>query len=149
MWEPYLRATLPETTTAHRQRLEALLGSPLPDRYWSLAVTHQVEVLDEDSMADPQFASLILLLVVPPEAVGPREASYCVETSLQAIRENYPSGLLPFADDTGGNLWAFDARARPGDPAIVFIDHELMSDDAVFPVAPNFDAFLAMLEAGS
>jgi hypothetical protein len=80
MWEPYLRAVLPKTTDAHRQRLEALLGSPLPDRYWSLAVAHQGEGLDEDAMADPQFASLILLLVLPPEAVGRSEAGYCVES---------------------------------------------------------------------
>jgi hypothetical protein len=114
-----------------------------------LAVRRQSEDLDEDVMADPQFTSLILLLVVPPEAVGPREASYCVETALQSIREDSLSGLLPFADDTGGNLWALDARTHPEDPAIILIDHELMGGDAVFPVAPNFDAFMAIIEAGS
>jgi hypothetical protein len=149
MWEPYLRAVLPETTAAHRQRLETLLGSPLPDRYWSLAVTHQGEGLDEEAIADPQFSSLILLLVLPPEAVGQAEASYCVESCFGDIQDRSPPGLLPFADDTSGNLWAFDARTHPGDPAIVFIDHELTGDDAVFPVAPNFGAFMAMLEAGS
>ena len=149
MWEPYLRAALPDTTAAHRQRLESLLGHPLPDRYWSLAVAHQGEGLDEDVMADPRFASLILLLVLPPEEVSPDEVSYCVDTCWQNIRDYYPAGLLPFADDTGGNLWAFDARTHPEDPAIVFIDHELMGDEAVFPIAPNFDSFMAMLETAT
>ncbi|RKK01577.1 hypothetical protein EBE87_25015 [Pseudoroseomonas wenyumeiae] len=116
MGEPDLRAVLPETTAAHRQRLETLLGSPLPDRSWSRAVTHQGEGLDEDAMADPQFASLLLLLVLPPEAVSPDAVSYCVETCWQNILEHAPPGLLPFADNTGGNLWAFDGPPGPGIP---------------------------------
>ncbi|RKK01977.1 hypothetical protein EBE87_27070 [Pseudoroseomonas wenyumeiae] len=110
MWEPDLRAMLPETTAAHRQWLETRPGSPLSDRSWSLAVTHQGEGLGEDAMADPQFASLILLLVLPPEVVGSDAVSSGVETCWQNIREHAPPALLPFADDTDGNLWAFDGR---------------------------------------
>jgi hypothetical protein len=149
MWKPYLRAERPDTSDAHRRRLEALVGYPLPDRYWSLTLAHQGEGLDEDVIADPQFSSLILLLVVPPEAVGKAETSYCVETCFRDLLDRYPPDLLPFADDTGCNLWAFDFRAHPADPAIVFIHHELMDDEGVFPVAPNFDAFMAMIETGS
>ncbi|MFC7557161.1 hypothetical protein ACFQU7_40450 [Pseudoroseomonas wenyumeiae] len=112
--EPDLRAMLPETTAAHRQRLETLLGSPLPDRSWSRAVAHQGEGLGEDAMADPQFASLILLLVLPFEVVGPDKVSSGVETCWQNIREHAPPGLLPFVDNTGGNLWAFDGRPVRG-----------------------------------
>jgi hypothetical protein len=148
MWEPYLRAVLPDTTDAHRQRLEALLGSPLPDRYWDLALAHQGEALDEEVVADPQFAALILLLVVPSELPDETTASYCVETCFRQILDRYPAGLLPFADDTAGNVWAFDTRTRPGDPAIVFIDHERAGEDGIFPIAPDFDAFMAMLETG-
>ncbi|MBC9209636.1 SMI1/KNR4 family protein [Roseomonas aerophila] len=148
MWEPYLRAVLPDITDAHRQRLEALLGSPLPDRYWDLACQHQGEGLNEEVVADPQFATLILLLVVPPGLLDAANASYCVETRFRQIQNRYPAGLLPFADDTGGNVWAFDTRTRPGDPAVVFIDHEHAGEDGIFPVAPDFDAFMAMLETG-
>ncbi|WP_147426271.1 SMI1/KNR4 family protein [Teichococcus wenyumeiae] len=100
-------------------------------------------------MADPQFASLILLLVLSLEEVGPDAVSSGVETCWQNIREHAPPALLPFVDNTGGNHWAFDGRARHRDPAIVFVDPELASDDAIFPVAPSFDAFLAMIEAGA
>jgi hypothetical protein len=40
-------------------------------------------------------------------------------------------------------------RTCPDDPAIVFIDHELEGEEGVFPIAPSFDAFMAMIEAGS
>ena len=114
LWQPDLRAMLPETTAAHRQRLETRLSSPLPDRSWSRAVAHQGEGLGEDAMADPQLATLILLLVLPSEVVGPDVVSYCVETCWPNIREHAPPGLLPFVDDTGGNLWAFDGRPARG-----------------------------------
>ncbi|MFC7555990.1 hypothetical protein ACFQU7_32795 [Pseudoroseomonas wenyumeiae] len=114
MWQPDLRAMLPETTAAHRQRPETRLGSPLSDRSWSRAVAHQGEGLGEDAMTDPQFASLILLLVLPPEEVGPDKVSDGVETCWQNIREHAPPALLPFVDDTGGNLWAFDGRPVRG-----------------------------------
>ncbi|MFC7557468.1 hypothetical protein ACFQU7_42475 [Pseudoroseomonas wenyumeiae] len=105
---------LPETTAAHRQWLETRLDSPLPDRSWSRALAHQGEGLGEDAMADPQFASLILLLALPFEVVGPDAVSYGVETCWPNIREHSPSSLLPFVDDTGGNLWAFDGRPVRG-----------------------------------
>jgi hypothetical protein len=114
MGEPDLRAVLPETTAAHRQWLETLPGSPLPDRSWSRTVAHQGEGRGEDTMADPQFASLILLLVLSPEEVGPDAVSSGVETCWQNIREHAPPGLLPFVDNTGGNLWACDGRPAQG-----------------------------------
>ena len=114
MWQPDLRAMLPETTAAHRQRLETRLSSPLPDRSGSRAVAHPGEGLGEDAMADPQFPALILLLGLPPEVVGSDAVSSGVETGWPNIREHAPPGLLPFVDDTGGNLWAFDAHPARG-----------------------------------
>ncbi|MFC7556866.1 hypothetical protein ACFQU7_38635 [Pseudoroseomonas wenyumeiae] len=146
LWQPDLRAVLPETTAAHRQRLETRLGSPLSDRSWSRAVAHQGEGLGEDAMADPQFASLILLLVLPPEEVGPDKVALASRpagrTSASTPRPACcPSSTTPAA--TSGP----STGARHRDPAIVFIDPELGGDDVIFPAAPSFDACMAMIEA--
>ncbi|MFC7557202.1 hypothetical protein ACFQU7_40790 [Pseudoroseomonas wenyumeiae] len=139
---------LPETTAAHRQWLETRPGSPLSDRSWSLAVTHQGEGLGEDAMADPQFASLILLLVLPPEVVGSDAVALASRpagrTSASTPRPPCcPSPTTPTA--TSGP----STGARHRNPAIVFVDPELAGDDAIFPVAPGFDACMAMIEAGA
>lgn len=57
----------------------------------------------------------------------------------------YPVGLLPFADDTGGNVWAFDYRDDPASPSIVFIDHEMDGEAGITAVAPDFASLLARI----
>lgn len=138
MWEPYLRATLSAPTPEDRAWLEASAGGPLPPDYWELAVAHQGEALDQDLVLDPAFEAFVLLLVLPPERLEKADISYSVASTLQDVMPRYPAGLLPFADDTGGNLWAFDYRANPTAPSIVFIDHELEGEAGVTVVAPDF-----------
>lgn len=142
MWEPYLRAALPNPTEEDRTRLEALAGGPLPDRYWEIAIAHQGEALDENLVQDPAFEAFVLLLVSSSERLEKADASYSIATTASQIMPRYPSGLLPFADDTGGNLWAFDYRTNPANPSIVFIDHELEGEAAVTAVAADFGALL-------
>ena len=57
----------------------------------------------------------------------------------------YPAGLFPFPDDTGSSLWAFDYRADPAFPSVVFIDQELNGEEGVTPVARDFPALLARI----
>ena len=45
----------------------------------------------------------VLVLALSPEAVGKEWSSYCVEDCHWQMQDNYPAGLLPFADDIGGN----------------------------------------------
>lgn len=142
MWEPYLRAALPTATEEDRARLEALVGGPLPPGYWELATSHQGKALEEDLVQDPAFAAFVLLLVLPPERCGKAEVSYSIAFVMEHTMSRYPAGLLPFADDTGGNLWAFDYRADPSAPSIVFVDHELEGKEGVTAVAPDFPSLL-------
>ena len=145
MWEPYLRAALPVVTEEDRARLETLAGGPLPPEYWDLAQRHQGEALDQDLVQDPVFEAFILLLVAPAERLGKGEASYSIDFAVTHTMPRYPTSLLPFADDTGGNLWAFDYRVDPASPSVVFIDHELDGEEGVTPVAPDFAALLARI----
>ena len=145
MWEPYLRAVLPATTQEDRARLEAFAGGPLPLGYWELAQVHQGEALQEDLVQDPAFAAFVLLLVVSAERLGKSETSYSIDFCLEHMMPRYPVGLLPFADDTGGNLWAFDYRNDPASPSIAFIDHELDGEAGVTAVAPDFSSLLARI----
>ena len=132
MWEPYLCAELPAPTEEDRARLEAVAGGPLPPGYWELAAAHQGKGLIEELVEDPAFASLILLLVVSPERLGKAEISYSVAATLKDVMPRYPAGLLPFADDTGRNLRAFDNRALAG-------------EEGVTTVAPDFASLLARI----
>ncbi|PSJ39717.1 SMI1/KNR4 family protein [Allosphingosinicella deserti] len=145
MWEPYLRAKLPVPTQDDLSRLEALAGGELPLGYWELAIAHQGEALDESLVQDPAFEAFVLLLVLPPERLTKTEVSYSIGFAIEHVMPRYPTGLLPFADDTGGNLWAFDYRATPGAPSVVFIDHELDGEEALSPVAPDFASLLSRI----
>ena len=145
MWEPYLRTVLPATTQEDRARLETFAGGPLPSGYWEMAQAHQGEALEEDLVQDPTFAAFVLLLIVPAGRLGKSEASYAIDFCIEHTMTRYPAGLLPFADDTGGNLWAFDYRADPASPSIAFIDHELDGEAGVTAVAPNFSSLLARI----
>ena len=145
MWEPYLRAGLPATTEEDRARLETFAGGPLPSAYWELVQAHQGEALEEDLVQDSAFVAFVLLLVVPADRLGKSDASYSIDFCIKHTMPRYPAGLLPFADDTGGNLWAFDYRADPASPSIAFIDHELDGEAGVTTVALDFSALLARI----
>ena len=145
MWEPYLRAKLPVPTAEDRARLETFAGGPLPPGYWELATAHQGEALDQDLVQDPAFEALVLLLVLPAERLEKVHASYSIAFTMEHTMPRYPAGLLPFADDTGGNLWAFDYRVDRSAPAVVFIDHELEGDEGVTAVAPDFASLLVRI----
>jgi len=142
MWEPYLRAELPAPTDDDRARLESIAGGPLPPDYWELALAHQGEGLDPDLVQYPAFESLILLLPLSPERLDKALESYSIIAIVRDVMPRYPAGLLPFADDTGGNLWAFDYRDDPASPSVVFIDHELTGEAGVTAQAPDFAAML-------
>lgn len=67
--------------------------------------------MDQDLVQDPAFEAFILLLVVRAERLTKDQASYSIDSAVTHVMPRYPTGLLPFADDTGGNRWAFDYRA--------------------------------------
>lgn len=145
MWEPYFLAKLPAPTEEDRTRLEVVASGPLQPGYWELATAHGGEALDQDLVQNPAFEAFILLLVVAPERLGKAEAGYSVASTLRDVMPCYPAGLLPFANDTGGNLWAFDYRTDPAACSVVFTDHEGGGEAGVSTVAPDFASFLVRI----
>lgn len=149
-WKPYLRNPFPQPFDDDRARLERLAGAALPDAYWRTVVLHQGEVLDTEFELQGQRGTInfgVLLLALSPQSVEQERSSYCVEYCFESMRDRYPEGLFPFADDTGGNYWAFDFRTNATNPAIVFIDHEMLGDEGVTPASDSFTAFMAWAAA--
>lgn len=145
MWEDYIGQGLPAPTEIDRARLERAGGGALPDSYWALVQAHQGQIrrgheIEVSGQGAVNFG--VLLLAIPPARAGD-EQSYSIETCLHNMADYYPTGLLPFADDTGGNYWAFDLRRRSA-PCIVFIDHELEGEEGLTPIADSFEAFMAL-----
>ena len=87
----------------------------------------------------------MLPLVAPAERLGKDKASYSVDFAATHAMPRYPASLLPFPDDTGSNLWAFDYRADPAFLPVAFIDQELDGEEGVTPVARDFSALLARI----
>lgn len=145
MWEDYIGENLPAPGDTDRARIERAVGARVPDDYWALVVAHQRQTLVADPIAVPEQGEVdfgVLLLALSPVIAGD-DASYCVERCLENLQDYYPAGLLPFADDTGGNYWAFDFRRDSNRPEVVFIDHEIEGEEGVIPVAPDFAGFQA------
>lgn len=59
--------------------------------------------------------------------------------------EFFPEGLIPFADDGGGNLTCFDYRHCKENPPIVFWVHDDPEGEDVHFVSDNFEEFINML----
>lgn len=59
--------------------------------------------------------------------------------------EFFPNGLVPFADDGGGNLTCFDYRKTKKDPPIVFWVHDDPEGEDVHFIANNFEEFINIL----
>ncbi|GLS42633.1 SMI1/KNR4 family protein [Methylobacterium brachythecii] len=146
-WKRYLQTAFARPTETDRTRLEVLAGARLPDRYWQVVCEHQGQVLDTDGLVLPDEGEInfgVLLLALAPKSLSKSDASYTVEDCYRSMEDRYPAGLFPFADDTGGNYWAFDFRADPANPAVVFVDHEESGADGVTLAADSFAAFMAL-----
>lgn len=59
--------------------------------------------------------------------------------------DQMPEGVIPFAEDGGGDMMCFDFRTRPDAPSVVYWAHERNKEESVFPLADSFMDFLAML----
>jgi hypothetical protein len=57
-----------------------------------------------------------------------------------------PLHIIPFADDGGGNLFAFDFRESRDAPTVVFVDHEVLNEQGflnVVSLSTTFSEFVA------
>jgi len=65
---------------------------------------------------------------------------------LDWLSDQLPSGIVPFADEPGGDFICFDYRSG-ATPSVVYWMHERSGDEAVVTLAPTFSAFLDELRA--
>jgi len=146
MWETYVHDIHRRPTDLDRSRIEGFIQGKFPETYWKLVCEHQGNTLEATleihNQGEVDFG---VLLVVNSLDDGDENHSYCVESCLKNMCGYYPDGILPFADDTGGNYWAFDFRENPDMPTIVFIDHETPGEEGIIHVSDSFDSFMAKL----
>ncbi|MBS2970793.1 SMI1/KNR4 family protein [Metabacillus sp. KIGAM252] len=58
---------------------------------------------------------------------------------------SFPSGIFPFARDPFGNKICFDYRESKDSPEIIFLDHELEGEEAIYYVCETFTGLLDRL----
>jgi len=79
----------------------------------------------------------------------PASSAYVIPTVESHVREGIlPVGVVPFGEDGGGDLMAFDFRKDADNPPVVYVaisDAEEEGERHIYPLAPSFSAFLDML----
>lgn len=139
---PVPEAELERAAQASEER-----GHPIPPSYRTYLTERDggQPVEDEFSFADggTNRGSLVQEFL----GVGESNISNLLHT-LNRLRERMLPGILPIANDTGGNLVCLDTR-EGGDGPVLFWDHEEEtdppSDENLHWVAPDFRTFLEML----
>lgn len=63
--------------------------------------------------------------------------------------DQLPAGLIPFADDGGGDYMCLDYREASDAPRVAYWAHERGKHDSVFPLADSFREFLDSLQVPS
>lgn len=140
-WRDYIH---PPIGNAHQRDLQAIeqrIGVTFPQDYKDCVANHQgkspdKETLESGDLAASPFGPLYHLL---PNCEGDLK-SYGVLNAWQKWSGIY-SGLVPIADCAGsGCFYAFDFRANPEQPTIVFVDVEEdpEDEDAILFVAHSF-----------
>jgi SMI1-KNR4 cell-wall len=137
----------PDETIAN---VESALGNHYPEDFLAVARTAHggSPTRARFSYFDPQFGrvgtSLGVLLSLNPSS------TYYVLRKIQNLDDGLlPSGVVPFGEDGGGDLMAFDFRKDANNPPVVYVaiaDAEEVGERHVYPLAPSFSAFLDMLE---
>ena len=121
------------------QKAERELGVRLPADFLAIAKTHQ------GAMPEPECFDL-------PEG-GKGSIKYLLHfeeepfySSIAALREPVndvlPKKVIPFAEDSGGNLLCFDYRNSDETPEILFWDHE---GNAPFPLQTIASSFTDLI----
>jgi cell wall assembly regulator SMI1 len=138
----------PAELEAAQQRL-AELGHPIPPSYRSFLTEHDggVPVKDRFSFEheDRTMHEVVqtFLGVAPPTS---RHGMNLVD--IVGLREAFPKGVVPIADDPFGNHICLDGRDGRDGP-VYFWDHEYEGEEADFAnlylIAPDLRTFLSLL----
>jgi hypothetical protein len=130
-------------------------GPPLtPDVLDAYCVQHGIELptplrsqLLEQNGGAPRAECLVHIpnhgveVVFDFFGIGMSDISSELAWNIETLTGRLPPGMIPFADDPGGNFYVLDQ-----DGAVWFWDHELEGDTrAVTRVSDSFEAFLDAL----
>lgn len=125
--------------------LERTIGQRLPAEYRLFLLTH-VEEPDRPLlvvMTNPDHWDVSSLF-----ELGSGANYLQVDNVFNLVADVLPVGLIPIADDNGGNLYLLDARAGEGGGRVYWWDHEQdPGESRVQEVANDFGSFLGLLVA--
>src|ERR1700759_5711864 len=78
--------------------------------------------------------------------IGDAESYLQVDGCYELVGDVRPDGMLPVAEDQGGNFYLLDCRMGPSTGAVYWWNHEQeLGEDRVELVAKSFPEFLAAL----
>ncbi len=133
-------------------RVERELGIRFPASYRTVVAAHQgmqpepsvFDFVEDGDLTDSVVGPLFHFLEGTEESEFP---GFNLLTVYRQRRDLLPPEVIPFCQDPGGNVIAFDFRDKSPQPAIVFVDHEMppVEHNRVWPVADTFARFLDRL----
>jgi hypothetical protein len=128
------------------ERFQDKLGIRFPDPFVDFVARHTgmvpedaVVAVGTKSKADPG----VVLSYEPGCVDAPSDFPYSAAfRHQQLVNQFFSEKLVPFMEGGGGDL-ALDFRATDSEPQVVFIDGESEGDEALHPIADDFQTFLA------
>lgn len=150
-WEYYLWDDDRPASEADIKQVEGELGVRLPADYVAVVRSQQGKTPDPyrfdfvEGGRETGSSMGPLFHFMPPGKAGPYE-NYGVVQNLNLRREQLPPGVIPFSEDGSGNQIAFDYRADPDAPVVVFVNHEAeVQEEWISWLAATFTDFLEAL----
>ena len=124
-------------------QLEQTFGVTLPDHYKEMLKTRhgdeplECEILDPQTQR-PRMGGMGRVLTAEPED------SYSIHNAVKYVAD----GVLPFAEDGGGNFTCFDYRQdrNTTSPPVVFWFHEQDEESNCHQLASSFEEFILKLQ---
>ena len=125
------------------ENLEAALGTSLPAAYRAFLRSHREEQSRPVQVVstNPDYWDVSGIF-----EIGDADSYLQVDNCYALVGDVLPDGMLPVAEDQGGNLYLLDCRTGPSTGSVYWWDHEQeLGEDRVSLVATSFPEFLAAL----
>ncbi len=123
------------------EALEASLGATLPEDYRNFLLEHNGGLVEPDVFevqGDPNVTKSSIQIL---HGIAPGDY-FDINKQISIFENRIPSGTIPIGHDPSGNLLCL-AVSGPRAGTVYFWDHDL--DNATFPLADSFSAFLSGL----
>ena len=151
-WVRGLWDTAPPMPRGAVERAEKAFAVRFPPSYRSVVKAHQgmqpepgvFDFVEEGQLTDSVVGPLFHFLDGTEESEFP---GFNLMTIVRTRQGTVPPGVIPFCQDPGGNVIAFDYRQPRREPSVVFVDHEMPDPERnrVWAVADDFATFLDRL----